>query len=72
MTTAETPTATPRQRLTADDRSIMSASMAEDYNGGMSVRSCSEKYGRSYGAAHRMLSEAGVTMRARGGRSKPA
>ena len=70
MTTVETPTASPRQRLSADERSIMATSMAEDYNGGMSIRLVGEKYGRSYGAAHRMLSEQGVTLRARGGRSK--
>lgn len=72
MTTVQTPTATPRQRLTAEQRTAMGTAMAEDYNGGLSVREIGEKYGRSYGAAHKMLSEVGVTLRARGGRSKGA
>ncbi|GAA1192832.1 hypothetical protein GCM10009654_57630 [Streptomyces hebeiensis] len=37
------------------------------YQAGASIRQIAKKTGRSYGGMHRMLSEAGVKMRGRGG-----
>jgi predicted transcriptional regulator len=34
------------------------------------IRAIAEQTGRSYGAIHRMLSDAGVTFRARGGATR--
>ncbi len=45
------------------------------YEGGASIRTLVARTGRSYGAVHAMLIEAGATMRSRGGpnrRARPA
>ena len=38
--------------------------------GGSSIRDLASETGRSYGFVHRMLSEAGVTLRGRGGATR--
>lgn len=54
-------------------RDDLKAALAQAYNDGSSVRQCQAISGKSYGATHRMLLEAGVTLRARGGeRTKAA
>lgn len=45
----------------------MGAEMRRLYEAGMSIRELSEEYARSYGAVHKMLREAGVKLRLRGG-----
>lgn len=45
----------------------MASEMRRLYAAGASIRTLSREYGRSYGAVHRMLSEAGVELRGRGG-----
>lgn len=73
MTTAEIVPAEHRARVVGDQREQMGAQMARVYDGeGASVREIAERFGRSYGAAHRMLAEAGVTFRPRGGSVKRA
>ena len=49
----------PRQDLLAELR--------RDYEHGASIRQLAAATGRSYGAVHSMLREAGVAMRSRGG-----
>lgn len=41
--------------------------MRADYEGGKTVREIAEQYERSYGTAHKLLTEAGTEMRGRGG-----
>lgn len=59
-----------RARVVGERRSALGAQMARLYDGGASVKDVAARTGRSYGAAHRMLLEAGVTMRPRGGAHK--
>ncbi|MDX3772085.1 MULTISPECIES: helix-turn-helix domain-containing protein [unclassified Streptomyces] len=51
-----------------------SGSTGSSTEGGASIRAIADAHGRSYGFVHRMLSEAGVTLRGRGGatRNKPS
>jgi hypothetical protein len=55
-------------RVTGTDRLALMKRAAKFYGQGFSVRSIGEKLGRSYGATHRLLTEAGVTFRPRGHR----
>lgn len=45
----------------------MAQELQEVYEAGMSIRALAEWTGRSYGFVHRLLGEAGVRLRARGG-----
>lgn len=58
--------ATP-QRLTPDERRAMAQVLAQRYRDGASIRSLAADFGRSYGFVQRLLREAGVTARPRGG-----
>jgi hypothetical protein len=53
-------------RITGEDRTALESRMIELYRGGASVREISRQTGRSYGAVHKMLIDAGVVMRRRG------
>jgi predicted Fe-S protein YdhL (DUF1289 family) len=53
-------------RVTGTDRTALMKRAAKLYGQGYSVRAVGEKLARSYGATHRLLSEAGVTFRPRG------
>lgn len=54
-------------RLTGEERRGVRKSIVAWYENGWSVRRIAEHLGRSYGFVHRMLQEAGVQMRPRGG-----
>ena len=55
------------RRVLGLERQTLVASLAERYAKGESIRSLAESTNRSYGAIHRMLSEAEVIFRKRGG-----
>lgn len=59
-------------RITGESRETLAASLVDRYNRGESIRSMAEDIGRSYGFVHGVLSEAGVTMRSRGGATRGA
>lgn len=54
-------------RVTGNDRSHLAADLKAKYEGGQSIRVLAASAGRSYGFVHRILSESGATLRARGG-----
>ncbi|WP_405785200.1 helix-turn-helix domain-containing protein [Streptomyces sp. NBC_01378] len=62
------------KRITGAARDQLAAEMKAAYEGGDSIRSIAESTGRSYGFVHRILTEAGATLRGRGGapRNKPS
>ncbi|MFB8000479.1 helix-turn-helix domain-containing protein [Streptomyces sp. NPDC056002] len=62
------------RRITGAARDQLAAELKAAYEGGASIRSIAESTGRSYGFVHHILTEAGVTLRRRGGdtRSKPS
>jgi len=49
------------------DRPAARDAVATLYRNGASVRQVARRFGLSYGLAHRLLTEAGVTFRSRGG-----
>ena len=57
-------------RITGGDRNKLAADLKRRYAGGSSIRDLASETGRSYGFVHRMLSEAGVTLRGRGGATR--
>jgi predicted transcriptional regulator len=57
-------------RITGSDRAKLANEITSQYRKGASIRQLAETHGRSYGFMHRMLSEAGATLRQRGGRTK--
>lgn len=54
-------------RLTGAERIKLRQQLAAQYKAGTSIRTLAALSGRSYGSVHRLLSEAKVTMRSRGG-----
>ncbi|MFE4674242.1 helix-turn-helix domain-containing protein [Streptomyces sp. NPDC056723] len=62
------------KRITGAERDQLAVELKAAYEGGASIRSISNSTGRSYGFVHHLLTEAGVTLRGRGGatRSKPS
>ena len=67
MTSTET---RPHARITGKDRDKITKQIATRYRKGATIRELSTEYGRSYGWIHRILSEAGVTLRGRGGNTR--
>jgi len=62
------PNKTPVRRLApGPDRDKLAADLKAKYEGGKSIRALAEETGRSYGGVHRLLQDAGVTFRGRGG-----
>jgi hypothetical protein len=57
-------------RITGGDRTKLAADLKRRYAGGASIRELAGETGRSYGFVHRMLSEAGVALRGRGGATR--
>lgn len=57
-------------RVTGDDRTSLSADLKKRYEGGESIRALAQLQNRSYGFVHRILSEAGVQLRGRGGATR--
>ena len=54
-------------RITGEARATLKAQLTDRYAAGVSIRALAEETGRSYGFVHRVLNEAGVTLRPRGG-----
>ncbi|PDP84466.1 hypothetical protein CQJ94_27730 [Glycomyces fuscus] len=61
-----------RTRLAGEDRSALAAQLKSRYDAGESIRMLAAATGRSYGFVHRLLSEAGVELRGRGGPTRKA
>jgi transposase-like protein len=57
-------------RLVGAEREKFQKKIVTMYNKKTPIRAIAEQTGRSYGAIHRMLSEAGVTLRPRGGATR--
>lgn len=57
-------------RLTPEEEAEFRAWALKMYDANWSIRRIVERSGRSYGAVHKSLSEAGVTFRSRGGAQK--
>ncbi|WP_127356142.1 helix-turn-helix domain-containing protein [Actinacidiphila soli] len=58
----------PARRLrSGPDRDKLAAELKAQYEAGASVRLLAESTGRSYGGVHRLLTDAGVAFRSRGG-----
>lgn len=55
------------KRITGSARTRMGADLRKKYEKGASIRTLARLTGRSYGFIHRILSESGVQLRARGG-----
>lgn len=59
------------KRISGELREEVSASFAERYQAGESIRSLAAESGRSYGFVQGLLKEAGVDLRSRGGTRRP-
>ncbi|MCP2257258.1 hypothetical protein LX15_000943 [Streptoalloteichus tenebrarius] len=57
----------PAARITGRLRQQVAADLKKKYEKGASIRSLARATGRSYGFVHRILIEAGVQLRGRGG-----
>jgi hypothetical protein len=55
------------KRLAGRERTALAREVAKRYRKGASIRELSTATGRSFGFVHRLLGEAGVTLRGRGG-----
>ncbi|MFF3698970.1 helix-turn-helix domain-containing protein [Streptomyces sp. NPDC002221] len=55
------------KRITGAARNQLTDELAKAYASGQSIRAIAVDTGRSYGFVHRLLTEAGVTLRGRGG-----
>ena len=58
------------RRIVGDERQSLAEQYQQQYQAGQSIRAIAEASGRSYGFVHRVLSENGVELRARGGDTK--
>ncbi|MGW6416345.1 helix-turn-helix domain-containing protein [Streptomyces sp. NPDC055055] len=56
-----------RDRLKGDDRTAKARALAEEYVAGASIRALADSADLSYGTARKLLLEAKVTLRGRGG-----
>jgi predicted transcriptional regulator len=57
-------------RITGAERDKLSMTLTKKYQNGASIRELASATGRSYGFIHQVLSEAGVTLRGRGGATR--
>ncbi|MET7665840.1 helix-turn-helix domain-containing protein [Streptomyces sp. NPDC005463] len=55
------------KQLTGPERDKLAGELKTAYESGASIRALAQDSGRSYGFVHRILSEAGTTLRGRGG-----
>ncbi|MFD6967432.1 helix-turn-helix domain-containing protein [Streptomyces sp. NPDC059949] len=58
------------KRITGTARAKLAVELKTDYEGGASIRAIARDTSRSYGFVHRILTEAGVTLRGRGGATR--
>jgi hypothetical protein len=56
--------------ITGPAREKLTAQLVAQYENGASLRQLAEDTGRSYGFVHQLLTEAGVTLRGRGGNTR--
>ncbi len=57
-------------RLSGKERAALTESLRRKYDKGASIRALAAEIDRSYGFVHRVLTEAGVTLRGRGGATR--
>ena len=57
-------------RVTGEQRAELARSLEAQYRDGASIRELSASTGRSYGFIHRLLTDAGVPLRGRGGATR--
>ncbi len=57
-------------RITGPERSKLAADLRKKYEKGQSIRALAEGTGRSYGFVHRLLLDAEVPLRGRGGATR--
>ncbi len=57
-------------RITGDTRDQLASDLRTQYEKGASIRSLADATGRSYGFVHRVLNEAQVKLRGRGGTAR--
>lgn len=55
------------RRLVGEERQKVAKDLARRYTAGADIRTLAAETGKSYGFTHRILVEAGVTLRPRGG-----
>ncbi len=66
----QTATLSKGTRITGEHRDKLAVDLRTKYEKGASIRALAEATGRSYGFVHRVLSEAEVTLRGRGGATR--
>lgn len=59
-------------RVAGENRSELAVELKRRYDEGESIRQLAAATGRSYGFVHRLLGEAGVELRGRGGATRKA
>lgn len=59
-------------RISGAAREDLTADFVRRYTAGESIRDLAKSTGRSYGFVHRLLTEAGQTLRGRGGATRTA
>ncbi|HEX2143688.1 MAG TPA: helix-turn-helix domain-containing protein [Glycomyces sp.] len=64
---AEAARTDPNRQVRGDERRELTEHVTAEYENGQSIRNIASTIGRSYGFVHRLLSEAGVDFRTRGG-----
>lgn len=57
-------------RIVGPERDKLAAELRKKYDQGASIRVLAEASGRSYGFVHRILKDAGATLRGRGGATR--
>lgn len=57
-------------RITGPGRDRLAKEICRKYESGQTIRALAEETGRSYGFVHRLLADAGVPLRARGGATR--
>lgn len=60
----------PNRQVRGDERRELTEHVTAAYEKGQSIRGIASTIGRSYGFVHRLLAEAGVDFRTRGGARK--
>ena len=58
------------RRIVGEERMTLAESYVAKYSAGHSIRAIAEDSGRSYGFVHRVLTESGMELRARGGNTQ--
>ncbi|MFJ2110754.1 helix-turn-helix domain-containing protein [Streptomyces sp. NPDC087850] len=61
-----------RRLAPGPDRDKVAQELRKKYDSGTSIRALAQETGRSYGGVHRLLKDAGVAFRSRGGNRRSA